>query len=259
MSKTPDYRVPALEKGLDILEVLATSGIPQSLTDLATRLDRSPGELFRMLNCLERRHYLMRDPISGKYLLSLRLFALAHTHSPVEALIRAARLPMQELSEAVRESCHLSVLDRGQLLVVHQQDSPEPVRISIEIGGRFDAVTTLSGRLLLSRLPATLREETLQAAHGIADWESTRQAALRATLDDFASRDWVHVRDETVEGVDDFATGICPVGRPWQAALTITRFRRRGAPQQEAELAARLCATAQTITALLGLLSSPTP
>ena len=74
MPKTPNYPVPALEKGLDIVETLAAAAVPQSLAELADALDRSSSELFRMLNCLERRGYVKRDGSSGKYALTLRLY-----------------------------------------------------------------------------------------------------------------------------------------------------------------------------------------
>ena len=49
------YRAPALDKGLDILELLAAveSGLTQA--EIAKRLDRSPNELYRMLDRLQRR------------------------------------------------------------------------------------------------------------------------------------------------------------------------------------------------------------
>ena len=77
------YHVPALEKGLDILETLASSAVPQSLSELARSLHRSSSELFRMLDSLERRGYILKDLVSGNYRLSLKLYELAHTHSPV--------------------------------------------------------------------------------------------------------------------------------------------------------------------------------
>src|SRR5690242_10696200 len=153
MVKAPNYAVPALEKGLDILEVLAAVAVPQSLAELAVKLERSSSELFRMLNCLERRGYITREPHSGKYALTLKLYTLAHAHSVTEKLLRAATVPMQALTDKVREACHLSVLEQGSLVVVAQQESPERVRVSIEVGGAFDPVATASGRLLLAYLP----------------------------------------------------------------------------------------------------------
>ena len=87
--KSPDYHVPALEKGLDILEALAFAPVPLSHSDLARSLDRTSSELFRMLSTLEKRGFIEKDPISGKFHLTLRLYELAHTHSPVEKLLAA--------------------------------------------------------------------------------------------------------------------------------------------------------------------------
>jgi DNA-binding IclR family transcriptional regulator len=127
--RLPVYAAPALEKGLDILECLAEQRVSLTQTQLARVLRRSPSELFRMLSCLEQRAYIRKDPVSGAYALSLRLFELSRTHSPYEHLTKAASRPMQALAESVHESCHLSVLHGARLLIVAQQESPEKIRL----------------------------------------------------------------------------------------------------------------------------------
>ncbi|MEK1861854.1 MAG: helix-turn-helix domain-containing protein, partial [Rhizobium leguminosarum] len=79
------YRAPALDKGLDILELLA--GVDSGLTqaEIAKRLDRSPNEFYRMLDRLVRRGYVTR--LDGdRYSLTLKLFGLAQLHAPVRRL-----------------------------------------------------------------------------------------------------------------------------------------------------------------------------
>jgi DNA-binding IclR family transcriptional regulator len=49
---TPTYSAPALEKALDILELLAESDQPLSQSGIAESLDRSVGEIFRVLQTL---------------------------------------------------------------------------------------------------------------------------------------------------------------------------------------------------------------
>jgi DNA-binding IclR family transcriptional regulator len=151
------YFVPALEKGLDILEALAIAVVPQSLTDLSRTLNRTPSELFRMLDALERRTYISRDIVSDGYYLTLKLYELAHTHSPVDHLLRAAAVPMRELAEAIHESCHLSILNGAMLMVIAQAESAEPVRLSIEVGYRVLPLTTASGKVLVSMLDDATR------------------------------------------------------------------------------------------------------
>src|SRR5665647_719627 len=77
------YRAPALDKGLDILELLATQ--PQGLTraEIVKEMDRSANEIYRMLERLVARQYVMRNASGDRYALSLKLFALAHMHPPL--------------------------------------------------------------------------------------------------------------------------------------------------------------------------------
>jgi DNA-binding IclR family transcriptional regulator len=148
--RTTSYPVPALEKGLDLLEFISAQGVPQSLADLARGLGRSPSELFRMVACLLQRGYLAREDDTGRYRLTLKLHQLAHTHSPVEQILRAADRPMRDLVRELRESVHLSVLADDRLVVLAQVESPEPRRLSVEVGHRFPPLQTCSGRLLLA-------------------------------------------------------------------------------------------------------------
>src|SRR5450759_4631757 len=84
------YRAPALDKGLDILELLAAQ--PQGLTrvEIVKEMDRSANEIYRMLERLVVRQYVMRNASGDRYALSLKLFALAHMHPPLSRLINQA-------------------------------------------------------------------------------------------------------------------------------------------------------------------------
>lgn len=252
MPKTPSYPVPALEKGLDILETLAAAAVPQSLTELAVSLERSSSELFRMLNCLEQRGYITREPVSGKYALTLKLFSLAHGHSVIEKLLRAANVPMQELTEKVRESVHLSVLENDRLLVVAQQESPERVRLSIEVGAEFDPVATASGRLLLAHVSAERRE---RACAGSPAWKAMSgrvRGAMLGSLDEIRATGTSLAESETIEGVRDVAVLVGDPASGVVAALAITRLVKRGQRGDESALLAAMRGAAREITEALG-------
>ncbi|RME54907.1 MAG: IclR family transcriptional regulator, partial [Caldilineae bacterium] len=119
-SAPPKYHAPALDRGFDILEALARSSTPMTLTQLAHAVGSSTNKIYRVLNSLEHRGYVRRDETTATYRLSLKLYELAHQHPPVQALINAAHRPMETLAESLGESCHLSVLRRGKLVVLQQ-------------------------------------------------------------------------------------------------------------------------------------------
>src|ERR1700674_5538109 len=107
------YSTPALEKGLDILELFAGTPEGFNVSEVARRLNRTVSEIFRMLLCLEKRGYLVQSANKDGYHLTLRLFRLAQEHPPTKRMVTEAMPIMHWLAHELRQSCHLGVLDRG--------------------------------------------------------------------------------------------------------------------------------------------------
>jgi len=161
----PEYSVPAVDKALDILELLSNTAEPLTQTEIAESTGRSVGQLFRVLVTLERRGLLVRER-GGGYLLGTRLFDLAHRHEPLRGL-RAAALPiMHELADVVQQSCNLAVLDGDRVRVVAQVESPADFGYRVRVGALFDAATTATGEVL-GGVEEVVRADALQ--HGITD------------------------------------------------------------------------------------------
>ena len=103
-----EYRAPAAEKALDILELMADQSDGLTQTEIANGLGRSIHEIYRILLLLEKRGYIIRTQ-SDRFRLSLRLFELAHRHPPVNRLVECALPVMRELAANADQSCHLVV------------------------------------------------------------------------------------------------------------------------------------------------------
>lgn len=209
MKNENKYAAPALDKGLDILEHLSAIGIPQSQAEVAEALQRTPAEIFRMLARLEYRGYIVRDPMSGKYHLSLKLYHLSHTHSPVDSLRQASLPIMQNLANHTGHSVHLSVLDQDAVLVVAQAKSPSPVSLSIAEGGRFPLLTTTSGMLLLARSGPEERSQMLANCEAFQNWGKRKQRDYLQKLDTIGESGYACADSEITQGVTDIAA---PVG-----------------------------------------------
>jgi DNA-binding IclR family transcriptional regulator len=146
--KGPEYAVPALDKALDILEVLAGRLEGMSQVEIAAAVERSPSQIFRVLTTLERRGYLFRERQTGLYSLSLRLFDLAHRQEPLRALTAAALAPMRRLADETGQSCNLSVLDVDRVRVVAQAESPADFGFRVRVGATFSVEETATGAVL---------------------------------------------------------------------------------------------------------------
>jgi len=221
-SSNNKYHVPAIERGLAVIEILAKSSHSLSLTEISKRLDVTGGTLFRVLTTLEMLGYVNKNETSGNYSLTLKLYELAHTQPPVANLLEAAAIPMEELTHQLNESCHLSVLRNGKLVVLKEALSMDRIRLSVSIGSQFSAVKTSSGRLLLAFLEDNLLEVTLENSKDYQQLNSHQQKALWSKLEEIRKTGVSTSENENHVGIEDAAV---LVGNPkvgLTAALAIT-------------------------------------
>ncbi|MBE7558999.1 IclR family transcriptional regulator [bacterium] len=253
MKKRAEYRVPALEKGLAVLELLAASPQPLSLMEISRQLGKSSSEMFRMVDCLEKSGYLYKSPRSGTYRLTLKLYALAHAHPPIEELLRAANVPMQQLALSLGESCHLSVLSHREVLVLVESPSPQKVRVSVEAGARLSPVFTVSGRLLLSLMPPEELESFLASCEDFCQAGRRKQQEILRTIADVRERGYSEAPSEAHPGILDLAVPVGDAHVGMVAALAVTRWEKSVRPLDRAVVLQAAQDCARRITEDLGL------
>ena len=206
------YSAPALEKGLDILELLASRGSAMSQTAIATALERSPSELFRMINCLERRGYLQRDPAEDRYRLSAKLYALSHQHPPTQRLLECALPIMRALASQTEQSCHLTVQHEDQAMVLAHVQSPQPVSITVRTGTMTSLPESASGRILLAFMPEDRRDALLATG---------QPPKLLERLAEIQKRGYEQRRSAQSRGILDLSVPIRDPNSQAIAALTV--------------------------------------
>ena len=249
------YSVPAIEKALDILEYLADQGVARTRTQIARALGRGPSELFRMLTCLENRGYLYRDPASGGYSLSLRLFELSRIHSPYESILRVARPAMHQLTLEIGESCHLSVLYKNKLLVLAQEESPQPFRYSVEIGAVHPLHLMPSGRIILANMDQADRDEILTRDADYQRLDQKQKSGFMRRLDLIRRRGYEMTTGEIIVGLINVGVLIGTPKYQTKAALMVSILKRPGqAPASGLLPTVKQCA--QSINRSLGLNAS---
>jgi DNA-binding IclR family transcriptional regulator len=247
----PKYSVPALEKGLDILELLATQSEGLTQSTIAAELDRSTNEIFRMLNCLERRGWIARKHPEETYALSLKLFHLANHHPPARRLLDVAIPQMRQMALSIQQSCHLGVYSDGALLVIAQVESPIPVGLSVRQGVRFPLIETSSGRVLLAFQRAEVQEQWLREAGapqpGTVAYSKLMQRLLHCRHEAFET-----VADETLDGVTDICFPVFDAVGEACAALAVPFLAAHKTGITLAEVCEQVALHAAAITEAIG-------
>lgn len=230
------YLAPALDKGLDIIEYLSMKAIPQSQVEISNGIDKSPNEIYRMLVRLEERGYLNKNASSGKYSLSLKLYQLSHRHSPFDSLVKTSKPIMEALSGETKQSCHMSILYNGQLMVVSQTRSPGPVSLSIEEGGIFPIVKTTSGRVFLAFMDEQERKSLLANNKEYKKLTGAQKKEFIERLSQIKERGYELETSEITVGVTDIAVPIGDVKTGVFSVLAISSLAKISDEQNTGEL-----------------------
>jgi len=144
------YRAPALDKGLDILELLAAEPSGLTRAEIVRSMDKSASEIYRMLERLVIRGYVIRSPEGDRYSLSLKLFSLSTRYPPLRRLRTNAQPLMDLFATNTLQSVHLAALDRNSAVVIAQASSPANWEFRLRLGSQLDLFTTGSGATLLA-------------------------------------------------------------------------------------------------------------
>jgi DNA-binding IclR family transcriptional regulator len=211
------YRAPALEKGLDVLELLAREPDPMTLTGIVQRLGRSHGELFRMIQVLEFRGYIEQDPESDGYRLTDRLFSLGLGQPRTRHLVEAALPIMRKLAFELGQSCHLAMHSSGEIVVVARMESSEQIGFSVRVGYRRPLTSAASGLVLFAHQPLDVQARWLRALASPLSPEAEAEFRIRAQQ--VRADGFVKTPSNYVSGVTDFSA---PILRGGQAAAALT-------------------------------------
>lgn len=245
------YSAPALEKGLDIIELLSAEPHGLSMQDIARKLERSPNELYRMLDVMVRRGYLARQP-DASYVLTLRLFELAHLHPPVDRLLACSMPHMQELARDTGQSNHLCVHHDARLVVLARAESPEPMSYSVRQGAHFPFHDDrVSARVITAFQQGARREQFLGDLVGSGRNRDARRRNLDKRLEAIRKRGYDEGPSDTVSGVVD----ICfPIFDHFGAvaSLNIVYMRQRDTKVSVPAAREKLRQSTHTISKSLG-------
>lgn len=161
-----------LDRGLRVLDVLASAPGGLTVTELAGRLEVNRTVVYRLVSTLESHALVRRDP-RGRLHVGLGVLHLA---SAVQPVLRDLAVPvLRELAEAVGSTAHLTVADGEEALALAVvEPSWTDFHVSYRIGSRHPLNQGAAGKaILLGREPAgapyAVTAGELQAgAHGLA-------------------------------------------------------------------------------------------
>lgn len=197
MLKGTSSHTPAVDRALDVIDLMAASERDLSLSEIMVRIGIPRQSLIRILNTLCDRGIVERADQRGFYRAGMRLLYLGSRIQDKITLRSVAFAFMQELAERTHKTIELSTLDRDQLILIEQIEGTEGVRLYSRVGGFYPYLHALAvGKVYLSHMQPQKRHQVLEkiglptvTQHTITHRKSLEKELLKVQEDGYAFED----------------------------------------------------------------------
>ncbi|GAB2537839.1 IclR family transcriptional regulator [Gracilibacillus alcaliphilus] len=156
------YSVPALEKAIAILSMIATRNHKTTVTEIHKHLELSKATVFTILNVLES-YDMVKKNKQGEYEIGVKLYELGMSYMSKIDLASVAKPYMEELMECTGCTVHLGVLDEGKVLYVAKEEPDTFIKFSTFPGLKSDFHITSLGKAIAAYMDEEKVDEILSA------------------------------------------------------------------------------------------------
>ncbi|MCD6306096.1 MAG: IclR family transcriptional regulator [Deltaproteobacteria bacterium] len=164
MNQKGSAHAPAVDRALDIIDLLAVCEGDISLSEMVSRLSIPRQSLIRILNSLCDRGIVDRVGKRGAYRLGMRLLYLGNRLQDKIRLRSVARPCMEQLAQRTHKTVELSTLDRDQLVLIEQVEGTEGIRLYTRIGSAYPYLHAVAvGKIYLAHMTPEKRSKVLNA------------------------------------------------------------------------------------------------
>jgi IclR family pca regulon transcriptional regulator len=250
------YYVEALGRGLALLDCFVDGPAQLTLADLSERVGLTKGTTFRLLRTLEEAGYVRQDPLTKRYLLSLKMLDLQDASLTALEYPQAAQPYLEELNLALGESVNMAVLDGTSVRYVARVASKRIMSVNLHVGSVLPAHATSMGKVLLGALgPSRVRE--LYAGRTLEPYTPRTITSLERLVEELAlvaERGYAIADEELEPGLRSAAAPVrVASGRVVAAVNVSTATARVTCERLRDELVPPLLRTAEAVSARLGL------
>jgi DNA-binding IclR family transcriptional regulator len=146
------YLVPALMRGLAILQELSGEHRQMSLSEVAATLRVTRSSAYRLLVTLGHLGFVSFDPDGKTYSLGAEVLRLGYGYLASRDLVEVAMPHLVRLRDRTGWSAHLGELHSRDVVYVARVATRRSIASIVHVGTRLPAHATTMGRILLSSL-----------------------------------------------------------------------------------------------------------
>jgi DNA-binding IclR family transcriptional regulator len=243
----------AVRRAMRVLKVFAGSRPEIGLSELARVAGLNKTTVFRLLSAFEGEGFVQRAPEGGAYRLGPELTALGLRALGATDLLFAAQAELRALAEATQETASLDVLVGREVLILEEAVGGRVLKAVSEVGARWPAHATSTGKALIAFLPEEQRQEFLTSPlRKLTPKTLCDPEALRRELRRIRARGYATMREELENGLAAVGVPVMDADGRALAALSISGPSARLTAKRTSDITQRLSAAASRVSKRLG-------
>ncbi len=250
----PDFQVPNLERGLQIFEYLSGRDEDVTISQISRDLGFPLNSVMRIMNALAHHEYVQRSPDTKGYILTNKMLTIAAGRASQKNLMELSLDVMRKIRDEMGETVVVSVLDRGEGLILAQVQGLHPFRFVCEPGTRQAIHASASTKAIVAFKAADEQADLVRQIDFVRLTENTitSATAFKRELAAVAEKGYALDRAESLNGVHCVAAPIFDAdGRPI-AAITVTGPSYRITHSEFESIGCRMRDHTTTVSRLLG-------
>ncbi len=244
--------VPAVTRGIAILRLLARSREPLGVNAIAREVGIVPSTCLHILRALLAEGLVAVDPESKRYVLDAGVLTLARSALRSDGFVRFAQPELDNL--AARHgvtAIGVRVIGLQHMIVVAISRSEATFRLHVDVGSRFPALISATGRCLAAF--GNHPEREIERAFKSLRWDrAPSYRAWRAETDETRQAGYGVDKGNYIRGVTIAAAPVIGIEGWMTHALVAVALSEQLAPDGAAAIGTELKAAAARVTALLG-------
>jgi len=197
MSANRNHLIASAAATLEVLEVVGGAGKPVKLTAVVDATGRPKGTVHRLLATLVNTGFLVQDPNTSQYSLTLKLWRLGAAAVGRLDVVKVARPWLERLVAATDETVHMSILDvSGGIVYISKVESLRSICVQTQIGQLNPAWCTATGRSILAFNPVVAERVLSKPLKSRTPSTVTDPKRIRAILREIAVNGFAVTRSE---------------------------------------------------------------
>ena len=177
-------RLSSVTTAIHLLKTFTEEDNELGISELAKRLSVAKSTVHRLAGTLLEEGLLQQNPDNGRYALGIGLFSLGSLVRARLDVTSESRVILNALREQTQENVRLAVLERASVVLLHDFESPQTLRLRSGTGQLRPAFCTAEGLCLLSGLrePDITKFMALPRIHRTEKTTTDEEEALRARI-----------------------------------------------------------------------------